>query len=368
MISNRTIIEISADALCHNALTLQSQCRPGTDVMVVVKSNAYGHGLLLTAWALQSIADWYAVDDIEEAKLLRQHGIKQSILILGFVPEEWYPLARTLGVTLTSPSLIALRWAVNHGVQTHIKIDSGLGRQGFQGAEYDEIIQYLQRHIPATITGVYSHFAVADNPAELEFTRHQYTVFIQRKLEIEALLGRSLLTHTSGTSGVVYNHEFDCDMVRLGIGLYGVLPSRELMEHNPGLQLQPVMQWRARLSEIKHLPKGHSIGYERTHILTEDSVIGVVPVGYWHGIPRALSNIGFVEIQGQRAPVIGNISMDMMTIDLTNIAGTTLVGDWVTLIGQSVPVMELAEISGISHYELLTRINPLIERRYKKLG
>jgi alanine racemase len=363
MISNRTYIEISGDKLCRNLEQLTSGLSKGVLSMAVVKSNAYGHGLLQTAWSLQRFVDWFAVDDIEEAKILRQHGVRNPILILGAVPEEWYQAARSLDLTVTSTSMLSLRWAVNHGVNTHIKLDTGLGRQGFlPGDEYAKLLQYVSRNHPTQITGVYTHFAVADNPAEVRYTMSQLEIFDSMVRELQLVQKRSLLRHVSGTSGALYGDILSADMVRLGIGLYGVWPSPDMADMVPDIKLTPAMNWRTILSEVKSIPKGHSVGYNRTYVAQRKTNIGIVPVGYWHGYPRALSNCGFVDIRGIRAPVIGNISMDMMVVDVTDIPNV-LTGETVVLVGGEVSAYELSQLAGMSHYELLTRINPYIERR-----
>lgn len=363
MISNRTQILISAENLRHNVAELSKVLASNVKKMAVIKSNAYGHDLLYCAWTLAPVIDWFAVDDIEEAKILRQHGIRLPILVLGYVPEEWYQLARSLKLTLTSPSMLTLRWAVNHGVDTHIKIDSGLGRQGFYGGEeYEQLLKYLERNTSKHIKGIYTHFAVSDNPEKIEYTQNQISNYVDIRNEVEEKLGHTIMSHTSSTSAGQYIPETQHDMVRLGIGIYGLWPSRKLQEFVPELDLKPVLTWNARISEIKSLPRGQSIGYDQTHILERDSIIGIVPVGYWHGLPRLLSNKGVMAIRGVRIPIIGNISMDMCAVDLTDIEHVRQ-GDIVEIIGETVSVIEQSEFGGMNHYELVTRLNPYIERK-----
>jgi alanine racemase len=340
----------------------------------VVKSNAYGHGLIQTAQLLErEEIDVIGVDSISEAIALRQARVRAPVLVLGYTLPERYEEARSKGIAITMSTFAALEHAAalrtgRKTLRVHIKLDTGMHRQGFQKEERPALLERLCRDDLAgkvTVEGIYTHFAEAKNPLSRSFTHAQMGEF---RSWIDAFhdAGFSPIAHASATGGALIVQHAGGGMVRVGIGLYGVWPSRET-ERILGkeVRLAPALTWRAVVSEVKSVRRGEKIGYDLTETLQRDTRIAIIPIGYWHGFPRLLSSKGRVLIRGRSARVLGRVSMDMITVDVTDIPGVHE-GDIVTLIGKDgtseIPVREMAELSLSTPYELLTRLNPLMAR------
>jgi alanine racemase len=367
----RTWIELDRGALAHNIRLFRDLLPAGCQLMGVAKSNAYGHGLYDFVPAVETLgADWIGVDSIVEAATLRETGIKKPILVLGYTLPARMPEAARDGIRLTISSFESLaalgRSGVEGQVRVHIKIDTGLHRQGFLPEQVPELVSVLRRDRPRLeVEGLYTHFAAAKDPDDKAYTRSQIEAFRAAAASFRAA-GYKPLLHACATAGAFLFPEAHFDMVRVGIGLVGLWPS--LMMKPAEAQspdLRPVLSWRTILSEVKPLPAGSKIGYDLTETLERDSVVGVCPIGYWHGFPRALSRVGEVLVRGRRARVLGNVTMDMITIDLTDVPGAA-VEDTVTVIGRDgeaeIAAYEPAERAGQSYYEFLTRLNPLIQK------
>jgi alanine racemase len=367
----RTWIELDRSALDHNVRLFRALIPAGCRLMAVAKSNAYGHGLYDFVPAVDRLgADWLGVDSIVEAVTLRETGVEKPILVLGFtLPARLEEAARRrVSLTLSNfDSLAALgRSGVEDRVRVHVKIDTGLHRQGFLPAQVSELVSVLRRDHPRLeVEGLYTHFAAAKDPDDTAYTRSQIDAF-RAAAAVFREAGYRPLLHACATAGVFLYPEAHFDLVRVGIGLVGLWPSLKL---RPAFErthdLKPVLSWRTVISEVKYLPAGARIGYDLTETLARDSVVGVCPIGYWHGFPRALSRTGEVLIRGRRARVLGTVTMDMITIDLTEIPDVR-VEDTVTVIGRDgedeITAYELAGRAGQSFYELQTRLNPLIQK------
>jgi alanine racemase len=246
-------------------------------------------------------------------------------------------------------------------------VDTGMSRHGFVENDIKKVLSEISKNKNLVVEGLYTHFAMAKNPAFPIYTKIQIEKFNQWR-EAFKKAGLKIICHAGATAGSLLFNEAHFDMIRVGIGFYGIWPSKESQAfYGNRIKLQPVLTWRTLISEIKSFPKGTKVGYDCTETLSRDSVIAVCPVGYWHGLPRALSSIGNVLVNGKRCKIIGRVCMDIIMIDITD-AGKIKVLDEVTIIGRDSKVEITAdEISGLldgSTYELLTRINPLIKRIY----
>jgi alanine racemase len=371
--SLRTWIDLDRTALAHNVLTFRCLLPPDCRLMAVCKSNAYGHGLYDLAPALQEMGvDWFGVDSIVEAVTLREKRILRPILVLGYTLPSRFAEAEHHDVSLTVSNLENLRELASttklRHLRIHLKLDTGLHRQGFLPSQWGEalgLIRECGRRVE--VEGVYTHFAAAKDPGRREYTERQIR-------EFERAAGRLLksglkpIRHASATAGVLNYPEAAYDLARVGIGLMGYWPAAQSKRAWEGrIVLKPVLSWRTIISEVKTLGKGAGIGYDLTSTLTKRGRVGVCPVGYWHGFARSLSSVGEVLVRGRRAKVLGTVSMDMIVIDLGQIAGAR-VGDVVTVIGrdglEEITATEVACRAGVSHYELLTRLNPLIQKFY----
>jgi alanine racemase len=372
----RTWLEIDKKAIKHNYTVFRSLISPKTKLMGVVKSNAYGHNLFEFSKELEKLgADYLAVDSVVEGIALRREGIKIPILILGYTLPEMLEKAaeNNLEITVSNfeyfkviKSLLKSKNISN--IKVHIKVDTGMHRHGFQENEIKKVLTLIKNIKNIKIVGLYTHFANAKNPAFPKDTQKQIQLFnIWRESFAQA--GIKPICHACATSGTILYPEAYFDMVRIGIGLYGIWPSSETKSFaQDRIKLLPALSWKTLIGEIKNIKKGERVGYDFTEALAIDSKIAILPIGYWHGYSRILSGVGRVLINGNFAKVLGRICMDILIVDITNIKGVK-VGDEVTIIGydgkQEIEAEDITNIyEGGSAYELITRINPLIKRIY----
>lgn len=372
--SIRTWVDIDTRAIRANYKLLRGIIPRGVQMMGVVKSNAYGHNITEFALELEkSGIDALAVDSIVEALSLRRAGAKKNILVLGYTLPQMIKSAigKNIHVTISSvPSLRALlKTPLASKIPVHLKVDTGMHRQGFLLSELNEVLKILSRNKKKiNIAGLYTHFAEAKNPKDRNFTEKQIAEFLLWRNAIRHA-GFSPVVHAGATGGSLAFPVAHFDMVRIGAGMYGIWPSPETKEYFiKKLPLKPVLSWKTIISEVKEIAAGGGIGYDLTHTAKNKMRIAVCPIGYWHGYPRSLSNNANVLVRGHRAPVVGRVSMDMIVIDVTGIPRVKE-GDEVVLIGQSgkyeVTGEELAMRAGTTAYEMLTRLNPLMKRIYK---
>ena len=369
----RTWIEIDKSAIAHNYGVFRSLISKNTKLMGVVKSNAYGHNIFEFAKELEKLGtDYLAVDSVVEGMALRREGIKTPILILGYTLPEMLQNAveNNLDITVSNFEYFAeLKKIKSDGkVKIHIKVDTGMHRQGFQEGNIKKVIGEIKNNSKLEVVGLYTHFASAKNPKKLGDTHKQIEIFNKWKNALEKT-GIKTLCHTCATSGTILFPQAHFDMVRVGISLYGIWPSKETKDFaKKKFNLKPVLSWKTIIGEINNIKKGERIGYDFTDKLKVNSKVAVLPIGYWHGYPRALSSIGEVLINGKRAKVLGRICMDIMMVDVTKIKNAR-VGDEVTIIGcdgqEKITVDDIASKLKASPYELVTRINPLIKRLYR---
>ncbi len=368
----RTWIEIDTEAIKHNVTVLRSHI-PTAKMMAVVKSNAYGHGFIEFSRELEKLKiDWLGVDSIVEGLRLRQEGIKLPILVLGYTLPERVKEAVEQNISLTASTREFLdaceKLKLKANIKIHLKVDTGLHRQGFMDEDREEALAYFTKEKTAfVLEGMYTHFAQAKNPHDRSYTESQMKKFFEW-VGVCKEANLAPLAHAGATAGALVYPEAHFDIVRIGAGFYGIWPSAEVEEaYKIHFGLKPVLSWRTIIAERKALPKGSGISYDLTDVLKRDSVIAVIPIGYWHGYPRSLSSVGEVLILGERAKVLGIVAMDMVVIDITDIPDAK-VGTTVTLIGtdndDTITAQELAKKAGTTAYEILTRLNPLIKKLY----
>jgi len=361
-------IEISHAATAHNLKMLRAEVGKAVQIWAVVKSNAYGHGIYdFSPVAEKAGVDGFCVDSVIEGETLRAHGIKKPIMALGTTLAELYEIALAQNIIVTVSTweaidaLASFRRHHRRGPEFHLKFDTGMYRQGFPSAEVGAVIARLAKE-ELRPTGVYSHLATAKDP-ESDFVRQQLSVFREIIKEFDAAGFNSMMYHIGSTSTILLRTAGDFDMVRAGSGLYGFFPSPKiLMKSN--VVFEPVLSLYSVISEVKSVGAGEYIGYDRTRCAVKNMRTAILPVGYWHGIPRALSNKGSVLINGRRAPILGLISMDITIVDITDI--DCRVGDLAVIIGESdgqtITAWQMAHESDTVPQELLTRLNPLIRR------
>lgn len=378
----RTWVEIDTKAIKANYRAFRKIIPKKVLMMGVVKSNAYGHNITEFALELEKLGiDMLAVDSLVEALSLRKCGIKTPVLVLGYTLPEMFTKALHKNIHLTISSMEGLYMFLKipnaQKIPIHIKVDTGMHRQGFLLPEMSKVLKILAQS-NAQVAGLYTHFASAKDVKDRTFTDAQIAEFNVWRASFTSA-GFSPLMHASATGGTLGFLHAHFDMVRVGAGLYGFWTPQEVQSVcKEELSLKPVLTWKTIISEVKEIPTGSGIGYDLIHKVKKATNIAVCPVGYWHGYPRALGSaehclereIKFTEVlvSGKRAQVLGRVSMDMIVIDITNIPRAK-VGDEVVLIGrggkEEIPASELSERAGTSAYEILTRLNPLMKRIYK---
>jgi len=367
---HRVWAEIDLDRLAHNLGQLRSVVPAGTEIMAVVKANAYGHGSYRVAKRLsEEGVRSFAVAEIDEAIELRRRGIKGELLVLGYTPT--HRLSDIAGYDLTQTAVDAddaeRLQACGEPLKIQVKIDTGLGRLG-ESFERPERILSMYRHDRLTVTGTYSHLASADRPkTEAAFTRMQFRRFEETVARIkEAGLAPGRL-HIQSSYGML---NYDCagmDMARPGIALYGLL-SNEKDRTRKAVELLPALSLKTTVILVKAVRKGERIGYGGAFEAERDSVIATLSIGYADGISRELSERGgCVLIRGRKARIVGAVCMDQMLADVTDIAGVRQ-GDAATLIGedggQELTVGEMARRTGTISNEIVAAIGNRVERVY----
>ncbi len=368
---SRVCAEISLDNFEHNLDEIKKLIAPGTKVAAVIKTDAYGHGAVSLAHILETRSEiWgYAVATIEEAVELRDAGIKKPVLILGYTfPEDHSEIVR-LGIR---PAVFSMEAAMalsaeacrqNRDVRIHIKLDTGMSRIGFQATEETaETIVQIAKLPHMIIEGIFTHFAKADE-IDKSFTRQQAAAFFQMDAWLKERGISIPIRHISNSAGIIDLPEYNLDMVRAGIILYGLWPSDEVCKER--IDLKPLMTIRSHVVHVKELGDGRCISYGGTYQVKGTRIIATIPVGYGDGYPRALSNKGYVLIHGQKAPVCGRICMDQFMVDVTGI-GNVKVGDEVVLIGtqgeRTITIEEAGEMAGRFNYEFACDLGKRIPR------
>ena len=356
-------LEINLQGCLDNYRYFRSKLEASTRLLVLVKANAYGHGAVEFATLMENAgADYLAVAYPVEGIELRQAGIKSPIIVLTAGTDSFEQIVN-YGLEPGIPNLCALKelCAVleKRGMRdfpVHIKLDTGMHRLGFMTEELAELQDFLQDCSYVRVKSVYSHLAAADDPANDDFTLGQISLFRKNADILTEALGYRPMYHVLNSAGIERFPQYQFDMVRLGIGIYGVSAI-------PGNELAPVASFKCKVLQVKTLAPGDgTIGYGRHgKIAPEGTVIATIPVGYADGLDRHLScGKGSFSINGHRVPTIGNICMDMTMLDVTGL--DVKVGDTVTIFGVDPTISELAEILGTIPYEVLTSVPRRIER------
>jgi alanine racemase len=379
-----TWAEVDLDALASNLKSLKAHITPGTKIMAVVKSNGYGHGAVMSGkTALDAGAERLAVHRVEEGIELREAGIEAPILLMGYAPVATVPLIVDYRLTPTVTTLEFAKRLNGYAserdgrdggrIPVHIKVDTGMSRHGLFPEEVPDFIRNLQKLSSITVEGIFSHFATADE-ANDSFAREQLSRFqvLGDKLTAEGICPP--LTHMCNSAAALRFPDAHFNAVRPGVALYGMAPSGEFTLPFP---LQPVLSLKSRVVRIKTLPQGSCIGYGCTHFTEEEKTVALVPVGYGDGYHRIISNRGAVIVGGRRAAVLGRVSMDQITVDVTGIPGIAL-EDEVTLFGRTanttggpaadITADEVASWSETINYEITTSLSPRVARVYKRGG
>ena len=363
-----TWLELDRNALHHNLAQIISLTLPSATIMAIVKANAYGHGLSEVAECLRDKVSYFGVASIEEALALRRFEIDTPILLLGIHFGNVIEAAIQADVALAVSSVEQAReiseraQRLKKSAAVHIKIDTGMGRLGIPKSCALQAINEIATFEMLQLEGIFTHFPQGEDEKD-PFTQEQIRSFhkIIEKLGEKGI--HFAYRHAANSIGIAHHKEGHFNLVRPGLTLYGIYPHPALKRK---LSLKPVLSWKARIILMKTLGPGESTGYSRSFITDQETTIGVIPVGYSHGYPFALSNKGIVLFRGKSYPVVGRISMDYLAINFGSNVPEAKVGEVVTLLGkdgdQEISGEVLAEKAATIPYEIVTRLNPAIPR------
>ena len=361
---HETILEVNLNAVVANLNHFRSFLKPATKLVCMVKADAYGAGAVEVAKTLQDHrVDYLAVAVADEGVTLRKNGITANIMVMN--PEM--TAFKTIFDYKLEPEVYSFRLldalvraAQKEGISNypvHIKLDTGMHRLGFSPtADMDELIQRLKRQNAIIPRSVFSHFVGSDSDDFDRFSAHQYELFLQGSDRLQAAFSHKILRHIDNSAGIEHFPERQHDMCRLGLGLYGI-------DSRDNSILHVVSTLKTTILQIHHVPKNETVGYSRKGVLTRDSVIGAIPIGYADGLNRRLGRGQcYCIVNGKKAPYVGNICMDVAMIDLTGIDCKE--GDTVEIFGRQLPVTVLSDAMGTIPYEVLTSISNRVKRVY----
>jgi len=363
---HQTVLEINLSAIAHNLREYQKKLQPATRIMAMVKALGYGSGATEVARMLQfHRVDYLAVAYADEGVVLRAAGISLPIMVMnmeesGFdtmLEHQLEPEIHSLN-GFRGWQKYLLRQGVRH-YPVHIKLNTGMNRLGFDAADIPLLCQWLQEDNTMLVRSVFSHLAASES-ADLDgFTREQAERFEKMGVALQQALGYSFIRHISNSAAVFRHQRLQYDMIRIGIGLYGIN-----VANDSEVALEPAAALRCTIAQLRDVAAGESVGYNRAAVLERNSRIATIRIGYADGFPRRLGNgIGKVWLRGQLAPVVGQVCMDMTMVDVTGIAGVEE-GDVVEIFGPHLPVEQVAGWAGTIVYEIMTGIGQRVKRVY----
>jgi alanine racemase len=366
-------IEISKANLIYNIKQFRRIVKRGTKIAAVVKANAYGHGDKEVVSSLASQVDYFQVNSIEELEKIRA-VTKKPVLLLGYVQKNDIAKAIKLGCVLTvfdlHHALLINEVSKKLGKKqkVHIAIDAHLGREGLLLSQVEQFLIETKAMKYIVIDGVYAHFANIEDTTDFSHADKQIKTFQSAVTLFREFGYKNIKTHISATSGVLAYEKWRGlhDIVRVGVGLYGMWPSENLQKiWGKKITLKTPLRWVTHIASVKELPFGESIGYGLTYLTKNKTLIAIIPQGYSNGIPRSASNNADVLIKGQRAPILGRVAMNMFVVDVTHIKGVKPEDEVVIIGSQKGEVLtpeEWAEKTNTINYEVTTRISPLLPR------
>jgi alanine racemase len=355
--------EVDLDAIVHNLTAVAALVRPAK-VLAVVKADAYGHGAVAVARAAEEAgAAMLGTATVAEGLLLRRSGIRAPLLVLGPTHGE-EAAAASAGLTMTVFDDAGLQGAAaatdGRAGRIHLKFDTGMTRLGFPPERAAEVVERAAA-LGLLVEGIFTHLAAAED--DPEFTRHQLDGFAPAAMAVRARFPHAI-RHAAATAALLAYPESRLDLVRLGLGLYGLLPAPHLAS---GIALRPAMTLWGKVAQVRRIPPGETVGYGRTFRAAAAEWIATVTIGYGDGYPRLLSGKGHLLAGGRRVPVVGRVSMEYVTVNLGS--GTTSPvqpGDSILVFGPGLPIEELADSASTISYEILTSIAPRVRRIYRR--
>ncbi len=370
-------VEVSRSALLHNLSTIRQIIGRNVGVAAVVKADAYGHGYAEVVEILRDAGlGFFAVHSLEEAAIVSKLAHGTPILILGYVTLNALKVAVENEWRLTVFNMETLRAlgeickSLGRPAYIHMKLETGTNRQGITEDQIPEFTKTIAGDSNLILEGLSMHFANIEDTTDHSYARKQLDRFNTMISRFETMGIKVKFRHTASSAAALLFAETHFDMIRFGISLYGLWPSKQtylsyLMTNKTNSLLRPVLTWKSIVSQIKDVKAGEYIGYGCSYRATTDSKIAVIPMGYFDGYDRKLSNVGHILVRGKRAPIRGRICMNIFMVDVTHIAGVSL-EDEVVMLGrqedEAITAEQLAEWIGTINYEVVARINPLLPR------
>lgn len=376
--NNLAELEINLENLSQNLRNLKGLLKSETKFLAVVKSNAYGHGIIqVSKSAIEAGADWLGVVNINEAIQLREANIHKPILILGEILNDDLRTAANKDISVPIISVDKARVVADINfdkpLKVHLKIDTGLNRLGIENNEIAEVVRILSSHRNIIIEGVYSHLASVEEN-DLTYTKFQIKNFKEAIKILKQNGIDNVIKHIAASAATMIIKDSHFDMVRCGIAIYGLWPSKEVKEKYCSSSsenfIKPVLTYKTQIVQIKQVIKGEKIGYGCSFIADSNMTIAIIPVGYADGIDRGLSGEGEVLISQTRCLIVGRVAMNMIIIDISNLKPETLKpGLEVTIIGkdgsEEITVDEIAKKLGTINYEIVARLPAHLPRIYR---
>lgn len=348
-----SVITVDISAIRHNLQVIRKLAGTEAEMMPVVKANAYGHGSVEVAAALQNDVDRFAVNSVDEGVELRNQGIELPILVFGVPNNETANLYTDFNLTATVSEMSHFT-ILPAGTEYHLNFDTGMGRLGIHAGRADEAAEEMEKHSALICTGIYSHFATSDVPGS-----EKVLIQLKRFRKIRSQFPEQLTAHMANTGGACFYEGTAFDLIRPGIGIYGYAPAEIEIEH-----VKPALNWSSKLVQVNPIAEGDTVSYGANWEAPRDGFVGVIPVGYEDGLKRVLSGKIHFRIDGKKYPQVGNITMNycMVFLDQDHLP----VGTRVELIRSSKnDLSHWAKLAGTIPYEILTSLSPKIPRVYE---
>jgi alanine racemase len=370
-------VEVDARALRGNVAEFRRRLGQGPLLGAVVKSNAYGHGMLEAADVARAAgADWLCVNNLDEAARLRDAGHDAPVLVMGYVrladleevaARDLRPVVYNLA---TVEELDRCATRLGRRVRVHLKVETGTNRQGIPEADVPAFVRRVRASSGLVLEGMTTHFANIEDTTDHSFAEAQIAAFQRISDAARDAGGPVPIRHSACSAATLLFNRTHLDLARIGISLYGLWPSREtyvscLERGKPSLDLRPVLSWKTRVAQVKDVPEGGYVGYGCAFRATRPTRIAVLPVGYFEGYDRGLSGVAHVLVHGKRAPLRGRVCMNMCMADVTDVPGVA-VEDEVVLLGRQgeerIPAEQIASWCGTISYEIVSRIHSSLPR------
>ena len=369
-LERRAWAEVNLNRLKKNYEAIKAHVNSDVGVMGVVKADAYGHGTMQVARKLEALgASFLATATVTEAVTLREGGIRSPILVMGgFLPGQErsiveHDITPAIYTFQALEGLSKVARKANKTILCHVKVDTGMGRLGIESSRVVDLFSMAKELSSVMVEGLFTHFASADESLD-DYTESQIGAFRKVIAEVEAAGYKIKFKHAANSAGTLFHPDSWFNLVRPGLSLYGVNPSED---KKGGVSLEPILSFKASVMLVKRVPADTPLGYSRTFTTKRDSVIATLAVGYADGLNRLLSNKGRVIVHDKCVPIVGNVSMDLTLIDVTDVPEVSI-GDMVTIIGcsgsASITAWDIARQIGTIPYEVLTNISKRVTRVY----